>query len=264
MKLPFQWTQMAILLLSIIILIMTIIFMENEILLPQWGSLIIIILIGIIFYLFYVAYKTYQHDSIKKLVLIGFSGVGKTSTYNYLQCKNVSSQQGFTIGTSGELGIVDTPDFDLETDFDIREIRIKQFQQFFIKYQNSIRTLLLVVNFERTDLMKQKINKTLKFLIKFNCKFSLLITNFELSENQFEDETNLKQAFNFYHFQKILFVDKNKNNSELKQELIQILQDTPQQQLNLQDTIFEIIQKKEQQKIMEQIFHQSQQKKQQI
>ncbi|CAD8204707.1 unnamed protein product [Paramecium octaurelia] len=256
MKLPIQWNYMAFIVFSLIILIMTIILTVNETLVPVCGSLIMILAIGIILYLLYLGYKNYRIDSIKKLVLIGQAGVGKTQTYNYLQCKNVSSYEGFTIGTSEELCLVDTPDFDLESDIETREKRIKQFQEFFTKNQNSISAFLILVNFERTDLMKQKILKTIKYLKKLNSTLFLLVTNFELSENQTEDEESLKKAFSFFHFETILFVDKERNNSVLKQKLVQIVNTAPQKELNLNETMFEKYGKKQQQLIVQQITNQ--------
>ncbi|CAK57018.1 unnamed protein product (macronuclear) [Paramecium tetraurelia] len=260
MKLPIQWNYMAFTLLSLIILIMDIILMANQTLKPVWGSFVMIVAIGIILYLLYLGYQGYRIDSIQKLVLIGPSGVGKTLTYNYLQCTNISSYQGFTIGTSEELCVVDTPDFDLESTIEIREKRITQFQEFFIKNQNSIRAFLVVVNFERTDLMKAKILKTIKYLNKLNSNLFLLVTNFELSENQIEDEESLKKAFGFFHFEKILFHDKEINNTGLKQKLLQIMNTTPQKEINLKDTIFEKYGDTQDQQILQQITNQVNQK----
>ncbi|CAD8090575.1 unnamed protein product [Paramecium sonneborni] len=221
-----------------------------------YAGFIIILLVVILGYLFFQAYKKNSVCSLKQLMLIGLAGVGKTLTYNYLQCKNIGQFETFQIGTSGELCLVDSPDMDLESKYEKRETRIKQFQQFFNKFKNTINGLIIVVNFERTDLMKQKIIKVLKYLKKFQPDLYLLISNFDLSENQSQDEQQLKEQLKLFKFKKIFFVDKYKDNSDLKQELLQIYIEQPNFRIDLQDTIFEEINKNDEEKCLQQLKNQ--------
>lgn len=56
----------------------------------------------------------------------------------------------------------------------------------------------MVVNFERTDIMKSNCLKVYKFFRKFSDIIDIIITNFELSENEIQDKENLIQAFKIF------------------------------------------------------------------
>ncbi|CAD8070854.1 unnamed protein product [Paramecium sonneborni] len=240
MKSPQQYF-LATALGSLVILIIMIYLMVSN-MIPIYGGLLIILpLAGINTYLFYIVYQNNYVDSLKKMMLIGMPGVGKTFLYNYLQCKTIQKQKNFQIGTFQELCIIDSPDLDLESQK--REIRIKEFQNIFIKFQNSICALLLIVNFERTDLMKSK---------KFSPLIFLIITDFDKSDNQTEDQKNLKESFKLFQLKKIIFLDKKANKQELYKELLQIQKEMPNALIDLKDTIFEKLDAEDEEKYLEQ------------
>lgn len=78
---------------------------------------------------------------------------------------------------------VDTSSFDFDSDYDSREEQIENYKNLFREYPNRVRSILIVVNFERTDLMKKKVININKYFSKFKNLFTLVITKFNLSED---------------------------------------------------------------------------------
>lgn len=78
---------------------------------------------------------------------------------------------------------VDTSSFDFDSDYNSREEQIANYKNLFKEYPNRVRSILIVINFERTDLMKKKVSDITKVFGKFSKLYTLVITKFHLSEN---------------------------------------------------------------------------------
>ncbi|CAD8098085.1 unnamed protein product [Paramecium primaurelia] len=192
--------------------------------------------------------KSQKFQTLKYL-LVGPPGVGKTKLFkrisNFFKQKQVN--QGFEeCQIRHDIDLVSTPSFEFEN-INEREIIIKQFSQYMMK--NHIIHFFLLVNFERTDLMKKKILNVLKYFKKFKEKFTVIVTDFQLSDNQEEDKKNLKQALHVYlnQNQSIMFVENDFNVEQFRDQLL-----VEAQALNLTDTIFEPINENEQQLLLQQ------------
>ncbi|CAK59324.1 unnamed protein product (macronuclear) [Paramecium tetraurelia] len=159
----------------------------------------------------------------------------------------------FQLGEIGNICLVDTPTMDLDCGIDEREDAISQFQQFFVNFKTSISAIMIVVNFERTDLMKQKLIRTLKYLKKFQDMIYILITDFHLSENHDGDKSQLEQSLKFLNLKGIIFLNKEENEKWMIEELNAIEQKSSHQVFDINDTIFAIIDDKMNASLMDQI-----------
>ncbi|CAD8098164.1 unnamed protein product [Paramecium sonneborni] len=205
---------------------------------------IIVIIILSFYYYHYRSKQPSQNKSTnKKLILIGQSGVGKTKIFNIASENKIqrkenqnqtSSLYEFNIGNN--LEIVDTPSIEFETSHYLREEIIEKFTRYFKENFNLIQKFYIVVNFERTDIMKNKILKTLKYFKKFKFMINIIVTQFQLSEDDVKDQQNLKEGFS--HFvdnpQNIYFIRDDIQCEELKQLFIETAG-----VLDYKDTIFE-------------------------
>ncbi|CAD8124095.1 unnamed protein product [Paramecium sonneborni] len=187
--------------------------------------------------------KTVQNQSTKtlKYLLIGTTGVGKTKIFqkfhNFLNQNNKQDQviQDFQeCPLRQDIDLVDTPSIDFESSVDKRESIIQKFVQYMVP--NYINHFFLVVNYERTDLMKKKILDVLKYFKKFKESITIIVSNFQLSENQEKDKVHLKESLKYLlnSKQSILFVQNDFDEQELKQQLL-----IEAGAFSLDDTIFE-------------------------
>ncbi|CAD8051959.1 unnamed protein product [Paramecium primaurelia] len=213
-------------------------------------AMIIFIYIGGIILLYLHQKQTLE---LQKILLIGQSGVGKTQTYNYLKCKTIMNFDKFQLGKIGDLCIVDTPTMDLESSIANRENTISQFQKFFINFKNSISAIIIVVNFERTDIMKRKLIEIIKYFKKFQNMIYILITDFHLSEDHDNDKSKLLQSLQYLHPQGIIFLNKEENEQMIIEELNAIERKSTHQEFDINDTIFAIINEKMNASFMDQI-----------
>jgi flagellin-specific chaperone FliS len=71
----------------------------------------------------------------------------------------------------------------MDSSIEIREENINKFQEYFRKYGHFITNMFITVNFERTDLMKGKINSVYKYFRRYNYMLGLIVSDFEKSEN---------------------------------------------------------------------------------
>ncbi|CAK61398.1 unnamed protein product (macronuclear) [Paramecium tetraurelia] len=188
-----------------------------------------------------------QLEDKSYIVLVGQSGVGKDALIELMTLKgleiNISrnSKDNEPKIKEGILGeeyvIVDTPSFQLDDEIDKREAVIKEFQEYF-EVPKQISSIGVVVNFERTDIMKKKVTSVLKYLRKFKNIISIIVVNMELSENEEEDKNHLRNSFKHMECNKIIFINKYMNQEEILEQFMQI---TPKEKtkIDFTDTIFE-------------------------
>ncbi|CAD8191798.1 unnamed protein product [Paramecium octaurelia] len=186
-----------------------------------------------------------------KYILVGPPGVGKTKLFKRILSvlKNSKQlEQGFQeCQIRQDIDLVYTPSLDFEN-IEQREISIPIFQQYMQK--NHIAHFFFLVNFERTDLMKKKILDLYKYFKKYKEKITLVITDFQQSENQEEDKKNLKEALKIYlnSTMSIIFVERDFNVEEFRNQLL-----VEAHAFSLSDTIFEPINHDEQKQIFKQL-----------
>ncbi|CAD8145669.1 unnamed protein product [Paramecium pentaurelia] len=175
-------------------------------------------------------------------IFLGTPGVGKTFLMQKLfQTKIIEFQQyELKIDDNLSYNFVDTKGFDFENDYDEREIQIKHYQDLFYKYPQKIATLFIVVNFERTDLMKKKLQSIYKYFKKFQSQISIIVTDMHLSDNEYNSQIDLQNNFKVFNPYTILFVRKNIQKEELIEKLQKaLIQVNFNHFFDLTDTIFE-------------------------
>ncbi|CAD8116509.1 unnamed protein product [Paramecium sonneborni] len=193
------------------------------------------------------------------LLLIGPTGVGKSKLFNQMKLEQINSQfrnrskslddiknsdinNETKIFKEGILGnqyiIVDTPSLQLQDDIDTRELIIKHFQDY-ISSRKYISSLAIVLNFERTDLMKNKALQVVKYLRKFIKIISIIIVNMELSENEEEDQQHLINSFKFIQYNQIIFIKKQMNQQQILEQIKKI--NFIKTKIDFEDTLFEMI-----------------------
>ncbi|CAK61397.1 unnamed protein product (macronuclear) [Paramecium tetraurelia] len=190
-----------------------------------------------------------QKDSKQQIdpiyvILLGTAGVGKSSFFRQMELSNISNETATSISNYhvGSLDkqyyFVDTPSFQLDDDIDQREAFIKEFQNYFDN-RKDISSFGIIVNFERTDLMKKKVLSVLKYLRKFKNIISIIVVNMELSENEEGDKSHLRNSFKYMDCNQIIFINKNMKQEDILKEIKQI--NFIQTQIDFTDTIFEKI-----------------------
>ncbi|CAD8211823.1 unnamed protein product [Paramecium octaurelia] len=136
---------------------------------------------------------------------------------------------------------VDTQSFDFDSDYDLRDEQINNYKILFNTFPNRVRSILIVVNFERTDLMKKKVLNINKEFQRFKNLYTIIITKFHLSENVEKDKEQLKKSFQFLNPQDIIFVGNDTRKEQLlrdlKQKSLPPLEDG--YEFNLVDTLFQ-------------------------
>ncbi|CAD8187173.1 unnamed protein product [Paramecium octaurelia] len=185
-----------------------------------------------------------ENNNYHNAILLGAPGVGKTFIMHKL-FPNEKSLKEFTLYKLQELqyNFVDTSGFDFESEIDWREVQIKKFQEFFKQVDNRISSIFIVVNFERTDLMKKKLISVYKYFRKFANLISIVVTDFHLSESK-EDEENLIKSLKIFQPVDVLFVRGDVKSEELiiqlkKKQSKMLMKINQYNQLNLKETIFE-------------------------
>ncbi|CAK86310.1 unnamed protein product (macronuclear) [Paramecium tetraurelia] len=214
-------------------------------------ALIFSVLLGIlILFLCYNSKKKLIYR--KKLIMIGQPGGGKTILFNIATEKKIKRQkcisdvdQIYEFPINDHYDLVDTPSIEFEDSLDKREAIISQFNRYFKLHSQDIEKFYLIVNFERTDLMKANCLKTYKYFKKFDNIIDIVITNFQLSEDEIKDKEHLLQALYIYTKDtlRIHFVRNDIQSEELRQMFIQSAN-----QVDLQDVDFEKAEDKESKK----------------
>ncbi|CAD8198580.1 unnamed protein product [Paramecium pentaurelia] len=179
----------------------------------------------------------------KYLMLLGTAGVGKSTLFQQLELSDVPNETTSTIsnyheGKLNEYFFIDTPSFQLDDEIETREIFIKEFQEYFDN-RKYISSFGIVVNFERTDLMKKKVLQVLKYLRKFKDIISIIVVNMELSDNVDEDKKHLRDSFKHMGCHRILFISKEMKQKQILEQIQEI--QFIKTHIDLTDTIFEKI-----------------------
>ncbi|CAD8119804.1 unnamed protein product [Paramecium sonneborni] len=183
-------------------------------------------------------------EDIPLCLLIGQAGNGKTFLMNKIFNTNQEMklfEPQILWSKQIKYYFVDTSSFDFDSDYDQREEQIDDYKKLFKRFPNRIRSILVVINFERTDLMKKKALVILKYFNNLKKLISLAITNFHLSQNIESDKKHLKDNFKFLEAKDIIFVGKNTDQKEilksLKQNSLQSLERS--YIFDLRDSLFE-------------------------
>ncbi|CAD8178237.1 unnamed protein product [Paramecium octaurelia] len=132
--------------------------------------------------------------------------------------------------------------FDLKKDLEYREKQIQEFQSIFDSKPNRVATLLFVVKFERTDLMKRSILNIYPYFKKFQSQISLVVTHLDLSDDQEQDKIDLLRALRIFKAKSILFVGKETSKEELIAQIRAsncLIPIEEGYQFDLSDTIFQ-------------------------
>ncbi|CAD8208108.1 unnamed protein product [Paramecium octaurelia] len=187
-----------------------------------------------------------QNEDKFYIVLVGQSGVGKEALIDLMRLKEIQTKNSkdsqdiepkMKEGILGEeYVVVDTPSFQLDDEIDKRENVIKEFQNYFDN-RKDISSFWIIVNFERTDLMKKKVLSVLKYLRKFKNIISIVVVNMELSENEEQDKNHLRESFKYMECNQIIFINKNMKQEDIIKEIKQ----RESTQIDFTDTIFEKI-----------------------
>ncbi|CAD8127687.1 unnamed protein product [Paramecium sonneborni] len=192
-------------------------------------------------------------------LFLGSAGVGKTSIITTIFSGYISNLKEFQlyparIEDSLIYNFVDTKAFDFESNIDEREQQIKLYQSIFYKYPNKVGQLFVVVNFERTDLMKKKLLSIYKFFRKFSSIISIIVTDIQLSDNQEQSEKDLKKNFQYFKAQNIIFVRRDTQGDELLSKLKNSLNKIQDDyEFDLTDTIFEKEDEEETKRLQDQL-----------
>ncbi|CAD8130981.1 unnamed protein product [Paramecium sonneborni] len=193
-------------------------------------------------------------------LFLGNSGVGKTSLIKIIFKDSISNLKEFQLYPAKIddfliYNFVDTKGFDFESNINEREEQIKLYQSIFYEYPNKVGALFVVVNFERTDLMKKKLLSIYKFFRKFSSIISIIVTEMQLSDNQNKSEAELKKNFAYFKPQNIIFVRRDTRRDELIQKLNEKSLNKIQAnyEFNVTDTIFEKEDEQEMKKIQNQL-----------
>ncbi|CAD8098996.1 unnamed protein product [Paramecium primaurelia] len=184
--------------------------------------------------------QSIQSDQIslkhKKFILFGLPGAGKTWIFNKLQGSNQKYQNKSTIDfleqfiNDHNITIVDSPVFLDQQSYDEREVTYNTYNSYFLK--NQIDDIVLIVQYQRTDLMKSQIKHCLKY---FKNITAVIVTKFIDSEiitqNQKEQ---LRNQFQFCH-SIIYFTNKDSSQTELLDIFYQIRISQNQKQTNFKE-----------------------------
>ncbi|CAD8127678.1 unnamed protein product [Paramecium sonneborni] len=187
-----------------------------------------------------------QYEQIKKedqiAVLLGTSGVGKTFLMQKLFQDEIIEFKSYKLEIDSNLSynFVDTTGFDFETDYEKREIQIKQFQELFLNYPKQISSLLIVVNFERTDLMKKKLLSIYKYFRKFQSLISIIVSDINYSEDEEKSKIDLIDNFKIFNPHALIFFRRDIQKNELIERLkVALIQVNPNHYFDLAETIFQ-------------------------
>ncbi|CAK57002.1 unnamed protein product (macronuclear) [Paramecium tetraurelia] len=172
----------------------------------------------------------------KKLVLFGFPGAGKTWVFNKIQGQSQRNQNESTTNffeyflNEQNVTIVDSPVFLDQSNYDEREETYNNYDSYFQK--NSIDDIVLVVQYERIDLMKQYLNRCLKIFKEIS---AIIVTRFVdtqvISQNE---EEQVRDKFKFCN-SSIYFTNKNASQTDLLDIFFKINFNQISPQKNYQD-----------------------------
>ncbi|CAD8090605.1 unnamed protein product [Paramecium sonneborni] len=150
----------------------------------------------------------------QKILLFGLPGAGKTWIFSTLQGliqkpidKSTTKFQEFFI-TDHNITIIDSPAFQDEQDHDISNETFKNYNSYFC--ENQIDNIVLVVQYQRFDLMKSQIKHCLKY---FKDISGVIVINFHEPILE-KEEIQLKSSLQFC--KTIIYsIHKNITNQEL-------------------------------------------------
>ncbi|CAD8110701.1 unnamed protein product [Paramecium primaurelia] len=188
------------------------------------------------------------------IILIGKTGVGKTTIFNFL-CDgkasrfNESTQEPMVKKClNSNLTIMDTPPFELEKN-DLIEDGEKIKQKFSnILTQQQVSQIFIIVKYERLSAMKQNMVACLKFLESFRDKISIII--FNDSDNIVQEQQNyLEKTF---ETNRILIFNNRFAQGNLKEDIEKHLYNlrAKLEYLKIENTEFDIDKSKNEQNAM--------------
>ncbi|CAD8113754.1 unnamed protein product [Paramecium primaurelia] len=191
-------------------------------------------------------------------LLLGTPGVGKTFLMKTIfNRKIINEYQLYKLQLDDTLSynFVDTQGFNFEEDIDVREAQISKYQKLFNDNKDQVYSIFIVVNFERTDLMKKNILSIYKFFRKFSSLISIIVTEFQLSDDKDQDEADLTAKLKIFKPRDIIFVERGIRKEDLikkmkEKSLNQIESDF---KFDITDTIFEKADQEEVKQIFDQL-----------
>ncbi|CAD8163687.1 unnamed protein product [Paramecium octaurelia] len=175
-------------------------------------------------------------------LLIGEAGVGKTKLYNQINDSETLQYE-----------IIETSSFDFQHNYEQREKQITEFQDIFYSKPNKVATLFLVVKFQELHLMKRSILNIYPYFKKFQSQITLVVTHFDLSDDQKQDKIDLQIALKLFKVKSILFVGQKTSKQELIAQIRAsdcLIPIGEGYQFDLSDTIFEQFHKQNRQEVM--------------
>ncbi|CAD8214700.1 unnamed protein product [Paramecium pentaurelia] len=121
-------------------------------------------------------------------------------------------------------------------DFQITNLdAITSFKQYFSKI--TIHHFVFFVNYQRTDIMKQRFFEMFKKLLRLNkSQVSIIVTQCNSDVDQLQD---LKSELEKFTLNSIIFLNKQINQTQIKQQILECFQKVIPIQFQFQGTIFE-------------------------
>ncbi|CAD8204675.1 unnamed protein product [Paramecium octaurelia] len=176
----------------------------------------------------------------KKFVLFGFPGAGKTWIYNKVKGQNQGYQNKSTTCffeyfiNDYKVTIVDSPVFLHKSSYDEAEETYKNYDSYF--QENSIDGIVLVVQYERIDLMKRQLNDCMRIFKKISAVIVTMFNDTEvISQNE---EEQVRNKFQFHNVD-IHFTNQKASQTDLLDIFFQINSNHTQPQIDYQN-IFKI------------------------
>ncbi|CAD8123003.1 unnamed protein product [Paramecium sonneborni] len=187
-----------------------------------------------------------DQKSSKQIFIIGPPGSGKSKLTEKLS-------------NNKKYEFIDIPELDMESSIKSREKSIENFQKQYKKSENDnkqIIGLILCVKFERTDLMKRNLLSVIKFFRQFKNLMILVVTHFDLSENQNQDKRDLKKSLNYLldkDEERVMFSNNFEQDGQevIDQAIQKIIEKKNELQFTLKNTIFEEFDESEQKKLLQ-------------
>ncbi|CAD8212516.1 unnamed protein product [Paramecium octaurelia] len=192
-------------------------------------------------------------NSFNHIILIGKTGVGKTTLFNLLCNGNImrfnepTQKPNIKKCLNSNMTIQDTPPFELENRDSIENSEKAKETFSNILTKQSVSQIFIVVKYDRFPVMKQSQFDCIKFLFPFKDIISIIIFNDD--ERQVADSQNDFEKI--FETKKILICNLRVQpvtlNQDIQNHLINIR--AKPEQLNLVNTDFDLKKKKKQQKV---------------
>ncbi|CAK62831.1 unnamed protein product (macronuclear) [Paramecium tetraurelia] len=192
-------------------------------------------------------------NNFNHIILIGKTGVGKTTLFNLLcdgkvnRLNDPTKKSTIKRCLNSSLTIQDTPPFELENRDSIENSENAKQTFSTILAQTQISQIFIVVKYDRIPVMKQSAFGCIKFLYPFRDKISIIIFNDD--QNEVVDRQNDFEKI--FETNKILICNLRFQPGTLSEEIQNHLYSIRAQPeyLNLVNTDFDIKKKKKEQKV---------------